>query len=252
MERGIRHRFSMSSEGPKGVAGQSEVLNTALLNHSILAAEPTRSRVVALPSVTPLPHTEFRVFSQWGEDGIIQFLLAHIPIPNPVFVEFGVENYLEANTRYLMHRNNWSGLVLDGSEAHISDLKARSEFWRHDLLAVNSFITRENINSLISGAGIEGDIGLLSIDIDGNDYWVWEAIEVISPRIVICEYNALFGPRLPITIPYQADFHRTHAHFSNLYFGASLSALFSLGQQKGYRFIGCNSSGVNAFFVRED
>jgi hypothetical protein len=97
-----------------------------------------------------------------------------------------------------------------------------------------------------------GDIGLLSIDIDGNDYWVWQAINVISPRIVICEYNSVFGRNNPVSVPYGEQFNRTVAHHSNLYFGASLKALCLLGEQKGYVFVGSNSAGSNAFFVRKD
>jgi hypothetical protein len=93
---------------------------------------------------------------------------------------------------------------------------------------------------------------LLSVDIDGNDYWVWQAIEVVRPVVVVCEYNAVFGDRHRISVPYQADFQRTRAHHSNLYFGSSLPALIHLGEQKGYRFVGTNSSGCNAFFVREE
>ncbi len=93
---------------------------------------------------------------------------------------------------------------------------------------------------------------MLSIDIDGNDYWVWEAINVINPRIVICEYNSVFGCKDAITIPYKPNFNRTKAHFSNLYFGASLPALCYLANKKGYIFIGSNSAGNNAFFIRED
>jgi hypothetical protein len=117
---------------------------------------------------------------------------------------------------------------------------------------VCAFITRENINDLLRGQGITGDIGLLSIDIDGNDYWVWEAIDCVSPRIVICEYNSLFGRSARVTIPCTRTFIRTEAHFSKLYYGASLAALHSLGRRKGYSLVGSNLAGNNAFFVRDD
>src|SRR2546426_1077469 len=123
---------------------------------------------------------------------------------------------------------------------------------KYDLTAVCRFISRENINEVISSAGLAGDVGLLSIDIDGNDYWVWEAINIISPCIVICEYNSVFGSRHAISVPYDQKFHRTRAHYSNLYFGASLPALCVLAERKGYDFVGANSAGVNAFFVRKD
>ncbi len=122
------------------------------------------------------------------------------------------------------------------------------------ITAIKAFISQENINQLIQNAGVSGDIGLLSIDIDGNDYWIWDSIsdKLISPRIVIVEYNSVFGRDVAITIPYKSDFVRSAAHFSNLYYGASLKALVLLAQKKGYIFVGSNSAGNNAFFVRKD
>ena len=195
---------------------------------------------------------EFSVYSQWGEDGILQHLLRHIPISRKVFVEFGVENYMEANTRFLLVKDNWTGLVMDGSKENIDYIRQDNISWRFHLKAQQAFITRENINDLIRVNGINGDIGLLSIDIDGNDYWVWEAIDVVSPAVVVVEYNHRFGPERAVTIPYSADFQRTKAHHSNIYCGASLAALCRLGGRKWYAFVGCNTGGNNAFFVRRD
>ena len=195
---------------------------------------------------------EFKVTSQWGEDGILQHLVDNLIIENKTFVEFGVENFTESNTRYLLQNNNWKGLVLDGSKENISYIKKDSIYWKYNLKAEHAFINKENINDLISKNGINGDIGLLSIDIDGNDYWVWEAINCINPRIVICEYNSIFGSEEKISVPYKHDFIWTKEHYSNLYWGASLPALEFLGIKKGYKLIGVNSAGNNAFFVRED
>ncbi|MFM5892552.1 MAG: hypothetical protein ACKOQS_30380, partial [Dolichospermum sp.] len=100
--------------------------------------------------------------------------------------------------------------------------------------------------------GIQGEIGLLSVDIDGNDYWVWQAIDCINPAIVISEYNFRFGANKAVTVPYDASFVRSKAHYSNIYYGASLKALCILADKKGYAFVGCNSAGNNAFFVRKD
>lgn len=200
--------------------------------------------------VAHLRDAEFRVFSQWGEDGIIDWLVSRIPDIKQSFVEFGVQNYRESNTRYLLTAQNWRGLVLDGSKAHIEDIRSQDIYWRHELQAKCAFIDRDNINSLIAESGLKGEIGLMSIDIDGNDYWVWQAIEVVSPAIVVCEYNAVLGDTLPLTIPYAADFYRTRSHHSNLYFGASIRALVQLGESKGYVFVGTTSTGCNAFFVR--
>ena len=199
-----------------------------------------------------LQEYEFKVYSQWGEDGIIQFLVHQIDIPNKVFVEFGVQDYKESNTRFLLQHNNWSGLVIDASREGIDYIRNDELYFRNNLRAVCAFIDKDNINKLIAENGIRGDIGLLSIDIDGNDYWIWNAIECISPRIVICEYDSLLGSRSAVTTPYDKNFDRSAAHFSFLYGGASLKALYLLGKKKGYALVGSNSDGLNAFFVRND
>jgi hypothetical protein len=199
-----------------------------------------------------LRDAEFRVFSQFGEDGIIQYLVQRVPIEHDVFVEFGVEDYSESNTRFLIANNNWRGLIMDGGSDHIEFAKRTGLDWRYRLEAKTAFVDRENINGLISESGIDGDIGLLSIDIDGNDYWVLEAIDVISPRILVVEYNSSFGAEAAVTIPYEKHFHRGSAHYSNLYWGASLAALAALAERKGYALVGGNKAGNNAFFVRKD
>lgn len=197
---------------------------------------------------------EFGVFSQWGEDGLLQFLVSRVPIPpeSRVFVEFGVETYVESNTRFLLVGGGWSGLVMDGSEEHIATIRADAISWRHSLDAKAAFVTAENASKLIAESGIAGDIGILSIDVDGNDYWIWRALTGISPRIVVVEYNSLFGPSRAVTVPYDAAFERTRAHHSNLYYGASITALARLGAQKGYVLVGSNRAGNNLFFVRSD
>jgi len=195
---------------------------------------------------------EFSVSSQWGEDGLIEFIISNIEIINKIFIEFGVENYVESNTRFLLQNRNWAGLIIDGDDSNIQYIKRDSLYWRYNLKAICSFINRDNINSIIKSSGLAGDIGLLSIDIDGNDYFVFEAISIINPRIVVCEYNSLWGDSLAVSVPYDPNFVRTKAHFSNLYFGASISALTRLAKKKGYSLVGSNTTGVNCFFVRND
>lgn len=198
-----------------------------------------------------LSEVEFKVFSQFGDDGIIQWLVRRLD-PPPVFVEFGVEDYMESNTRFLLRQNNWRGLVFDGSAAHVERIRSASFFWQHDLTATAAFITAENIGNLITQAGFGGPIGLLHVDIDGNDYWVWRALEVVQPAVAIIEYNALFGPDRAITIPYRPDFTRFAAHPSGLYAGASLAALRHLASAKRYTYLGANGAGNNAYFVRDE
>lgn len=195
---------------------------------------------------------EFRVYSQWGEDGLIQHLVSEVPIARHVFVEFGVEDYQEANTRFLLVNDGWSGLVMDASEENVRRIRQDALFWQYNLKARQAFVTRENIDGLLADEGLAGDIGLLSIDIDGNDYWIWETITGVSPAIVVIEYNARFGPKRAVTVPYDANFVREKAHYSMIYYGASLRALWLLGRRKGYALAGCNAAGNNAFFVRKD
>ena len=195
---------------------------------------------------------EFKVFSQWGEDGIIQKLIRHLDLPNKTFVEFGVEDFRESNCRFLLMHNNWRGLVIDGSAEHILSIGKLSITWRHHLDAVCAFIDRDNINSLLTRSRFGDDIDILSIDIDGVDYWILDAIQSCSPRILIVEYNAIFGIDRAITVPYDPRFSRTEKHFSNLYFGGSLAAFHYLASLRGYSLIGTNSVGSNAFFVRND
>jgi hypothetical protein len=197
---------------------------------------------------------EFKVFSEYGDDGIIQYLVRQTRVPRELetFVDFGVESYIEANTLFLLRNNNWRGLIMDGSAKNIEKARKNTIYWRHDLTARIAFITKDNINDLILEAGFSGDIGLLSIDIDGNDYWVWEALEAVQPIIVIAEYNSAFGARRALTIPYDPAFTRHKAHHSGLYWGCSLKALERLGTAKGYALVGSNNAGNNAYFVRRD
>ena len=208
-------------------------------------------RVANLPPNTDFRKVGFKVFSQFDEDGIIQYLINRLPIESKTFIEFGVENYEESNTRFLLLNDHWQGMVVDARASDIRYIQQDKIYWQYDLQAKCAWITREDINGLLSDAGFGKDVGLLSIDIDGNDYWIWEAIQSIRPLIVIVEYNSLFGLR-PIAVPYKEDFERTDSHYSNLYYGASLGALDHLAHKKGYLLLGSNVWGHNAFFVRSD
>ena len=205
--------------------------------------------------MVPVGHiheAEFKVFSQYGDDGIISYLVDRVAPASRRFVEFGVEDYSESNTRYLLVARNWSGLITDGRSDLERLLRSDPIFRRHDLKVRSAFITAENVNDLFVEAGFDGDIGLLSIDVDGNDYWIWRAIQVARPAIVVSEFNSVFGPSNPWTVPYDPRFDRTRYHFSNLVYGASITSLCDLAQEKTYVFVGCNSAGNNTYFVRRD
>jgi hypothetical protein len=196
---------------------------------------------------------EFKIFSQFGDDGIIQYLIKNIEIKNDAFIEFGVQDYMESNTRFLMMNNNWRGFVMDGSKEAMDSLKKRDWYWRYDLTQKTVFINVDNINDLLKSMGFS-DIGILHIDIDGNDYHILNAIELseLNPSIIIMEYNSVFGKDRAITVPYDKDFIRTKHHYSNLYYGTSLPALKYLANKKGYALVGCNNAGNNSYFVRTD
>ena len=200
---------------------------------------------------------EFSAFSQNGEDGILDMLIEILELdtqnsPYPrAFIEFGVQDYTESNTRYLLKKRNFLGFVMDSNQAHIDFIQQDEIYWRYDIEAKRAFITKENINNLIKewlNSRELHNIAILSIDIDGMDYFVWESIECVQPAIVVVEFNALFGTK-HISVPYNDSFNRFEAHYSGLYFGASLPAFIDLGKRKGYKFIGADSSGTNAFFV---
>jgi hypothetical protein len=195
---------------------------------------------------------EYKVFSQFGEDGLINFILNNVNIKNKYFVEFGVEDYQESNTKLLLEAFNWSGQIFDSKNSFISSIKKTNFYWKFNLNVLQKFITSENINLILRENCAVDKISLLSIDIDGNDYWVWKAIDCTEPELVIIEYNSIFGYEKSVTIPYTPDFNRKKYHWSNSYFGASLNALYKLGLQKNYILIGTNSNGNNAFFVKRN
>ena len=228
-------------------SGPSYELDNIKLNQGLIL-----SKMNSTASHTNLQDYEFRIFSQWGDDGIIQHLTESVRIKNKTFIEFGVQDFSESNCRFLMLKDNWSGYVIDGSPQHIANLRTSWYYWRYDLQSHAAFITRDNVVVLLDGSGFAKDAGIVSIDIDGNDYWVLSVLTMWTPSIFIVEYNAVFGKDRSITVPYDPDFMRSRAHFSNLYFGASLSALDGLLSPRGYAFVGTNSAGVNAFWVRRE
>ncbi len=199
---------------------------------------------------------ELQVYSQNGEDGILQYIFSQIGVTNRCFVEFGMGDGRECNTACLSLRSGWQGLLLDGNPSRVAQAQAfYDRMLGMDQQAVqilSAWVTRDNINDLIGASLKEREPDLLSIDMDGNDYWVWQALEIVQPRVVVIEYSAVLGWERRRTTPYDPSFVRWEKHPSGLYAGASLAALAALGATKGYRLVGCNRHGVNAFFVREN
>lgn len=190
-----------------------------------------------------------KIFSQNEEDGLIIEIFNRIGTTNRTFVEFGCGDGMENNTYALLFQD-WNGLWIDGSPKNVKKIRAGlpATIASGRLKVVESFITTDNINQLISDNIPDKEIDLLSVDIDGNDYFIWDAITCISPRVLIMEYNAKFAP----PISYCMSYNPTHAWAYDDNFGFSLKFIEEKAAEKGYSLVGCNLSGTNAFFVRND
>ncbi|MBI3205947.1 MAG: FkbM family methyltransferase [Myxococcales bacterium] len=191
----------------------------------------------------------YRCTSQNDEDGIIDEIFRRIGTTNRQFVEFGVQTGVQNNTLALL-LGGWSGLWIeaDGQAAATIRGSFAEPLASGQLRLIEAFVTAETIDEQFERGRVPAEPDLLSIDIDGNDYWVWKAITRARPRVVVIEYNASLGRSAKVVRPYdpQARWDGTLA------FGASLGALEALGTEKGYCLVGCNITGVNAFFVRAD
>jgi hypothetical protein len=162
---------------------------------------------------------------------------------------------VQCNSANLILNHGWSALLLDGNSALVD--AGRRFYARHpDTFAyppsfVNAWITRENVNELLADHGYRGEIDLLSLDLDGVDYWIWEALDVVRPRVVVAEVQCLWGAERALTVPYDPQFKSEHVQGFGVYSGASLPAFAKLAKRKGYRFVGAQRLGFNAFFVRD-
>lgn len=196
-----------------------------------------------------LEHFAFKVFSQSGTDGILQEIFRRIGTTNKHFVEFGVGDGLECNTHFLLY-SGWRGLWIEGYETSAAKIREVFSYPIREgsLKLEHRFITAENINTIIANGQFTGEIDLLSIDIDGNDYHVCKVITAVMPRVIIAEYNASFPPPLEWVKPYDPDYVRDYS----LYFGASLAAYAKMLAKKGFTLVGTDLCGLDAFFVRND
>lgn len=218
-----------------------------------LMANAERVQLLATPKLSELRRLEqygYKGFSQNDEDGILQEIFRRIHVTNRQFVEFGTGDGSQNNTVFLLC-NGWTGLWIDGNSG---DQESQRRLFPQkiasgQLVSICRFLTIDNINHVIESAGINGEIDLLSIDVDGNDYHLWKAIKVINPRAVVMEYNAYAAPPLEWVMPYDASYCWDG---SSQRFGASLKSLELLGADLGYQLVGCNLTGLNAFFVRKD
>ena len=200
-------------------------------------------------NVKDLNDLDYKVFSQAGEDGIIDYLLYSLNIKKPKFIEIGVGDYRESNTRFVYERSSCKGLIVDVIENLEQKVKGNINFWKGDLKVVEKEIDSENIIETLNENNFSKDIDLFSLDIDGIDYWVLEKLPNEFSKIIVVEYNAIFGDKLMVSVPNIKGFQRHKYHYSYLCCGASLKALINLLNKKGYIFLGTNLLRTNAFFV---
>ncbi|MFH0898527.1 MAG: hypothetical protein V1855_03035 [bacterium] len=205
----------------------------------------------------PLPKTSdvgFRVFSQNDEDGILQYLFALIGTTNKKCVDIAFASPHGSNVTNLLCNCGWTGLLVCGDEHEVvlanKFFSSHPDTFIYPPQVIHQWITAENINEILEKNGYAGEIDLLSLDIDGVDYWVWKKLEIIQPRVVIIEYMNIWDRNHAVTVPYSPDFNRFEKHPD--FCGASLAAFEKLAKEKGYRLVGCNKYGFNAFFVKEE
>jgi len=229
----IRNRFNPSVQ----------ISQRQLFHHYVELAKKNE-----LPAVS---ETGFRVFSQFEEDGKLLFIFSIIGMSNKTFVEIGSDDGVNSNSANLYFNFGWHGLFIDGNPKSIKrGIKFFSKYphpWFYKPKFICSKVKRENVNELIESADISGEIGLLSIDIDGFDYWVWDAIHIIDPQVVIIETHNEFGLR-NIVVPYDSEYSYPGKH--PIYHGASPVAMTRLAKKKNYRLVGANELGFNFIFVK--
>jgi hypothetical protein len=199
---------------------------------------------------------EFRAFSQNGEDGLLLYIFSLIGTTNKKAIEICAGDGMQCNTANLILNHNWNVLLVEGNNDRV---KKGNEFYRkhQDTFSfppcfVNAWVNKNSVNKIFIENDFTGEIDLLSIDLDGVDYWIWDAIDVVKPRVVVAEIQCIWGVEKSVTVPYKDDFRTQFVDGFGIYSGASLPAFAKLARQKGYRLVGVQNLGFNAFFIKED
>jgi len=203
-------------------------------------------------NVKKIIETDLKIYSQNGEDGIIDYLLFSLNIEKPKFIEIGVGDYSESNTRFFFERTSGDGLIIDIIDDFEKKVKEKVKIWKGNLKILQQNIDANNILDTLKNNNFFQKIDLFSLDIDGIDYWVLKELPKNFCKILVAEYNPYFGDKFKITVPNIKNFNRSSYHYSNLCFGASLPALIDLLKTKGMDFVGTNLFKNNAFFVNND
>ena len=204
------------------------IFNEEIQKELILKAKLISHKNLSFKKIKNLSNVEFQVFSQWGEDGIIDWLVNKFREIPKSFLEIGTENYKESNTRFLLINNNWDGFIIEADKSSVQDIKSQKVYWKYNLTVENEFVSQDNINKIIKRINVPKKLGILSLDIDGVDYWILKKMSSLEPSIIICEYNSLFGQKKAITVPYKKNYIRSNEHYSNLFYGASIKAFIDL------------------------
>jgi hypothetical protein len=218
-----------------------QALSERYARHGGPAAEPE--------AAGDLTGYELRVFSQNGEDGVIEEILRRVGVATRSFVEFGIGAGVEGNCVFLADVEGWSGLFMESDPTAFRALEGKYR-WRPGVRTVHAAVGPDTIEGLLDEAAVPRDLDVLSIDVDSIDYWIWAAITRVRPRVVVIEYNAHLDPAARLVQPPAPE--PVPPWDGSDYFGASLGALRDLGRRKGYRLVHTDLAGVNAFFVAQE
>ncbi len=254
----MRQRVSgLVKSASRALQGDALLLQSAINKELQILLSMQYRAAAANGERKPFSEIGFNVYSETDEDGILLYIFSIIGMRTRTLVDIGAAGVQGSNTANLLTNHGYTGLLIDGNSEGVEVL--RRHYGSHTYtkyappVCVDSMVTRDNINALISGSGFGGEIDLLCIDIDGNDYWIWDAVDAVDPAVVLIEYQDILGPDRAWTIPYRPDFdfstyevNREHRN----YVGAGLRAMAKLADRKGYRLVGTNRGGWNAFFVK--
>jgi len=202
--------------------------------------------------ISKLNDVDYKIFSQNGEDGILDYLLYQLKIEKPKFIEIGVGDYTEANTRFIFDRCSPKGTIVDCLENLEERVKKKINLWKGELKIINNFVNPKNIITIMKDTDCLTNLDIFSLDIDGIDYWILEKLPKDFSKIAVIEFNPIFGSVLEVSVPNLNNFDRKKYHYSNLCFGMSLKAAIKIMNEKNFYFVGTNLLRNNAFFISKN
>ena len=224
-------------------------------NNSLIVAIGSLSAQAQLSNINAFEHlhqAEFRVYSQWGEDGILNYIFNVLDITKPKIFEIGAANFQECNSRFAAEFRNASVYAVDLHPELVQEVQNMDISWKNHIFPVQDRVTPDNIQFHEAEARrLMSGIDVVSLDIDGNDYWCLKEMNLEGVSVVVVEVNPLFGTDISVTIPRNDYFDRSTAHHSNLYFGMSYMAATNLLEDKGFKCVGSNLAGNNIFYITE-